>query len=116
MGQEQQKKAKQIESEETVDDEEKDPLYDFDDEIIHTGNSDDEDDDGKQSKYAGSSMSFDPSQLKQLTSMDDLAGKFDAKQMGSHRRTRTEALRYKLQNMQKQLEHVTTLSTKQSKE
>merc|ERR1712154_8323 len=37
---------------------EKDPLYDFDDEIIHTGNSDDEDDEEKQSKYDGDSMNL----------------------------------------------------------
>ena len=64
-------------------------------------------------------IGFDPSQLKELTSMDDLAGKFDANTVGGaqgHRRTRTEALRYKLQNMQKQLENVTSLSGKQSEE
>mmetsp|Transcript_26435 Transcript_26435/g.23229 ORF Transcript_26435/g.23229 Transcript_26435/m.23229 type:complete len:265 (-) Transcript_26435:205-999(-) len=67
------KKKSNTESEES-----KDPLYDFDDEIIHTGNSDDEDEDGKQSKYGGDSMmQFDPSKLKELTSMDQLAGKFD---------------------------------------
>lgn len=86
----------------------KDGLFEFDDEIIHSGHSDNEDDDGKQSQYAGSSMSgFDPTKFKELTSIDDLAGKFDAKQMGSHRRTRTEALRFKLQNMEKQLQQVT---------
>ena len=111
---------KQQDKQNTKEEEDRDPLYDFDDEIIHSGNSDDEDDDGKQSKYGGDSMmGFDPSQLKELTSMDQLAGKFDANIHGkgdkaSHRRTRTEALRYKLQNMQKQLENVTNLSNKQT--
>eukprot|EP01084_Bolivina_argentea_P039055 72189_1 len=111
--------------------EEPDPLYDFDDEIIHTGDSDDEDDDGKRTMYTGSSMgtmvtlgdliqhsSFDAktNQFQQLTSVDQLAGKFDADAMGGHRRTRTEALRVKLQGMQTQLEQVTQMSFKQSEQ
>lgn len=119
----QQNKQKQTQKQsEKTNEECKDPLYDFDDEIIHSGNSDDEDEDGKQSKYDGNSMiGFDPSKLKELTSMDELAGKFNPNSDnlgvgGSHRRTRTEALRFKLQNMQKELENVTTLSNKQSSE
>merc|ERR1712129_112507 len=89
------------------EEEAKDPLYDFDDEIIHSGHSDEEDDDGKQSQYAGDSMNLE---IKHLQSMDDLAGTFDAKQLGSHRRTRTEALRVKLQNLQTELETMSAQS------
>merc|ERR1712176_737280 len=45
--------------------------------------------------------------------MDDL-GTFDAKQLGSHRRTRTEALRFKLQNVQKELETMSVKSEQQN--
>eukprot|EP01084_Bolivina_argentea_P079729 144552_1 len=104
-------KSKQKHKQKQQEEESKDPLYDFDDEIIHTGHSDDEDSDGKQSKYNGNSMvQFD---IKQLTSVDDL-GKFDENKVRSHKRTRTEALRMKLNNMQSELNKVTEIRNKQT--
>mmetsp|Transcript_31454 Transcript_31454/g.50945 ORF Transcript_31454/g.50945 Transcript_31454/m.50945 type:complete len:450 (+) Transcript_31454:56-1405(+) len=101
-----------------VIEEDADPLYDFDDEIIHTGDSDEENDDEKRSKYDGSTVIFDPSQLKELTSMDELGRFEDVKEQHSrgHSRTRTAALRVKLQNMQTQLNTVSALSQKQDQE
>lgn len=109
-----QQKQQNNNKEEEEEEQEKDPLYDFDDEIIHTGHSDEEDDDGKQSQYDGDSMNLaDATKFKQLDSINDL-GTFDAKQLGSHRRTRTEALRVKLQNMQKELETMSSQSEQQN--
>jgi len=52
-------------------------------------------------------------EVKQINSIDDIAGKFDEEKMRGnnnsvHRRTRTEALRFKLADMEQRLEAVTT--------